>query len=105
MDCACRVAFALVATHRARDGISNFPLDIDCLTQAPTSTLPPLPFSLPSPINIKKNVEEVTSTLPMRNYMYHTTLTGASVPIAGKNWDYHRLRAIIRVIKIRSSQI
>jgi len=39
MDCACRAAFALVAAH----GYNNFPLDDDCLMQAPVDPLPPPP--------------------------------------------------------------
>jgi len=39
MDCACRAAFALVAAH----GYNNFPLDEDCLMQAPADPLPPPP--------------------------------------------------------------
>ena len=39
MDCACRAAFALVAAH----GYNNFPLDEDCLMQAPIDPLPPPP--------------------------------------------------------------
>lgn len=39
MDCACRAAFALVAAH----GYNNFPLDEDCLMQAPSTPLPPPP--------------------------------------------------------------
>jgi len=44
MDCACRAAFALVAAH----GYNNFPLDEDCLMQAPVDPLPPPP---PPPVN------------------------------------------------------
>jgi len=44
MDCACRAAFALVAAH----GYNNFPLDEDCLMQAPADPLPPPP---PPPVN------------------------------------------------------
>ena len=44
MDCACRAAFALVAAH----GYNNFPLDEDCLMQAPMDPLPPPP---PPPVN------------------------------------------------------
>jgi len=44
MDCACRAAFALVAAH----GYNNFPLDEDCLMQAPVDPLPPPP---PPPMN------------------------------------------------------
>ena len=44
MDCACRAAFALVAAH----GYNNFPLDDDCLMQAPVDPLPPPP---PPPMN------------------------------------------------------
>ena len=43
MDCACRAAFALVAAH----GYNNFPLDEDCLMQAPSDPLPPPPPPLP----------------------------------------------------------
>ena len=45
MDCACRAAFALVAAH----GYNNFPLDDDCLMQAPTESLPPPPPPPPAP--------------------------------------------------------
>ena len=44
MDCACRAAFALVAAH----GYNNFPLDEDCLMQAPMDPLPPPPPPPPS---------------------------------------------------------
>lgn len=44
MDCACRAAFALVSAH----GYNNFPLDDDCLMQAPVD-LPPLPPPPPPP--------------------------------------------------------
>jgi len=39
MDCGCRAAFALVAAH----GYNSFPLDEDCLMQAPVDPLPPPP--------------------------------------------------------------
>lgn len=39
MDCACRAAFGLVSAH----GYNNFPLDDDCLTQAPVDLPPPPP--------------------------------------------------------------
>mmetsp|Transcript_897 Transcript_897/g.2265 ORF Transcript_897/g.2265 Transcript_897/m.2265 type:complete len:334 (+) Transcript_897:371-1372(+) len=44
MDCACRAAFALVAAH----GYNNFPLDEDCLMEAPRDPPPPPP---PPPVN------------------------------------------------------
>jgi len=46
MDCACRAAFALVSAH----GYNNFPLDDDCLMQAPVDLPPPPPPPLPPPI-------------------------------------------------------
>jgi len=48
MDCACRAAFALVAAH----GYNNFPLDVDCLTQAPADPLPPPPPPPPPPASL-----------------------------------------------------
>ena len=39
MDCACRAAFALVSAH----GYNNFPIDDDCLMQAPVDLPPPPP--------------------------------------------------------------
>ena len=45
MDCACRAAFALVSAH----GYNNFPLDDDCLMQAPVD-LPPPPPPPPPPM-------------------------------------------------------
>lgn len=46
MDCACRAAFALVSAH----GYNNFPLDDDCLTEAPVDLPPPPPPPLPPPL-------------------------------------------------------
>jgi hypothetical protein len=46
MDCACRAAFALVSAH----GYNNFPLDDDCLMQAPVDLPPPPPPPLPPPL-------------------------------------------------------
>jgi hypothetical protein len=45
MDCACRAAFALVSAH----GYNNFPVDDDCLMQAPVDLPPPPPPPLPPP--------------------------------------------------------
>ena len=45
MDCACRAAFALVSAH----GYNNFPLDDDCLMQAPVDLPPPPPPPPPVP--------------------------------------------------------
>lgn len=39
MDCACRATFALVNAH----GYKNFPIDDDCLTEAPVDAPPPPP--------------------------------------------------------------
>lgn len=46
MDCACRATFALVSAH----GYNNFPLDDDCLMQAPVDLPPPPPPPLPPPM-------------------------------------------------------
>lgn len=45
IDCACRAAFSLVAAH----GYNNFPIDADCLTDAPVDPLPPPPPPPPPP--------------------------------------------------------
>ena len=48
IDCAVRAAFSLVGAH----GYRNFPLDDDCLVEAPVDDVPPPPPPPPPPLPV-----------------------------------------------------
>ncbi|KAL7561921.1 hypothetical protein ACA910_005102 [Epithemia clementina (nom. ined.)] len=48
IDCAVRAAFSLVGAH----GYRNFPLDDDCLLEAPVDDVPPPPPPPPPPLGV-----------------------------------------------------